>query len=92
MSSIFELGKQVDGYAVRVVNERAVRATADLLFVPTFISFMDAMLLGNFRPTRLFVVVFLLDMAIRLFISPKGLPSMIVGQWFVRHMPARDVF
>ncbi len=85
MSSIFELGEQVDGYAVRVVNERAVRAAAGLLFVPAFISFMNAMLLGNFQPTRLFVVVFLLDMATRLFISPKWSPSMIVGQWFVRH-------
>ena len=85
MSTFFQFGQHVDGYAVPVVNERAVRAAAGLLFVPAFISFMNAMLLGNFQPTRLFVVVFMLDMAIRLFINPLWSPAMILGQWFVRH-------
>jgi hypothetical protein len=76
---MFELGEQIDGYAVRVVNERAFRAAAGLLFVPAFISFMNTMLQGNFQPTRLLI-------------NPKGLPSMIVGQGFVRNLPAPDVF
>ena len=33
MNAIFAFGEQVDGYPVRVVNERAVRAAAGLLFV-----------------------------------------------------------
>jgi hypothetical protein len=37
------------------------------------------MLQGNFQPTRLLI-------------NPKGLPSMIVGQGFVRNLPAPDVF
>ncbi len=85
MNRYFEFGEAVEGYSVPVFNERAVRAAAGLLLVPAFISFMNAMLLGNFQPTRLFVMVFLLDMAVRLFISPRWSPSMIVGQWLVRH-------
>lgn len=85
MPALFQFGQQVDGYPVRVVNERAVRAAAGLLFVPAFVSFMNAILLGNFQPTRLFVVVFMLDMAIRLFINPLWSPALILGQWFVRH-------
>ncbi len=85
MPTFFQFGQHVDGCPVRVVNERAVRAAAGLLFVPAFISFMNAMLLGNFQPTRLFVVVFMLDMAIRLFINPLWSPALILGQWFVRH-------
>lgn len=85
MAAVFEFGEQRVDYPVRVVNERAVRAAAGLLFVPAFIAFMNAMLLGNFQPTRLFVVLFMLDMAIRLFVNPKWSPSLIVGQWFVRH-------
>lgn len=70
---------------MRVLNERAVRAAAGLLLVGAFISFANAMLLGNFQPTRFFVLVFLLDMAIRVFVNPLYAPSMIVGGWVVRH-------
>ncbi|MCU0925691.1 MAG: DUF4395 domain-containing protein [Hydrogenophaga sp.] len=76
-------GETVEGYPVRVVNERTVRAAAGLLFFPAVLSFMNAMLLGNFQPTRLFIIVFLIDMTLRL-INPRWAPSMIVGGWIVR--------
>ncbi|RPE66673.1 uncharacterized protein DUF4395 [Tibeticola sediminis] len=77
-------GESVPGYEVPVLNERAVRAAAGLLFVPALISFMNAWLLGNFQPTRLFVVAFLIDFALRLFVSPRWAPSLVLGQWLVR--------
>lgn len=84
MRSIFEFGEQIDGYAVRVLNERAVRASAGILFFFAMFAFMNAWLLGNFQPTRVFVVAFLIDFSIRIFINPRYAPSLIVGQWFVR--------
>lgn len=84
MSHIFEFGEQKEGYSVRVLNERAVRAAAGIMFLFGFMSFMNAWLMGNFQPTRLFVVVFLIDFTIRIFINPRYAPSLIVGQWFVR--------
>jgi hypothetical protein len=84
MNAIFAFGEQVDGYPVRVVNERAVRAAAGLLFVAAMASFMNAYLLGNYQPTRLFVIVFLTDMGLRM-LNPRWAPSMIVGQWIVRN-------
>jgi len=84
MSSVFTFGEAVEGYPVRVVNERAVRAAAGLLFFPAVVSFMHSFLLGNFQHTRLFIVVFLIDMALRM-VSPRLAPSMIVGAWIVRH-------
>ena len=81
---LFAFGEQVEGYPIRVVNERTVRAAAGLLFFPAVVSFMNAMLLGNFQPTRLFVIVFLTDMALRM-LNPRLAPSMIVGGWIVRH-------
>ena len=84
MRNFFEFGEQIDGYDVRVLNERAVRASAGLLFLIAIIAFMNAWLMGNFQPTRVFVVVFLLDFAIRIFINPRYAPIMILGQWFVR--------
>lgn len=84
MSTLLQFGETVEGYPVRVVNERAVRAAAGLLFFPAVLSFMHSFLLGNFQYTRLFIIVFLIDMALRM-LNPKLAPSMIVGGWIVRH-------
>jgi hypothetical protein len=84
MSYILEFGERLDGYGVRVLNERAVRASAGILFFLAIISFMNAWLTGNFQPTRIFVVGFLIDFTIRIFINPRYAPSLILGQWVVR--------
>lgn len=84
MSSAFTFGEQLDGYNVKVLNERAVRASAGILFLFAIVSFMNAWLVGSFQPTRVFVVAFLVDFTIRIFISPRFAPSLIIGQWFVR--------
>jgi hypothetical protein len=67
-----------------VLNERAVRASAGILFFFGIVCFMNAWLVGNFQPTRVFVVAFLVDFTIRIVINPGYAPSLIVGQWFVR--------
>jgi hypothetical protein len=83
-TSIFQFGQRLPEYAVPVLNERAVRASAGILFFFAMLAFMHAWLKANFQPTRLFVLVFLVDFAIRLFVNPKYAPSLIVGQWIVR--------
>jgi len=85
MAGFFQFGQDIEGYPIRVLNERAVRAAAGLLLVGAMVSFANAMLLGNFQPTRFFVMVFMLDMAVRVFVNPLYAPSMIVGGWVVRH-------
>ena len=84
MSSIFKFGDTLDGYPVPVLNERAVRAAAGILFAAALASFMSAILMANFRATRVFVVAFLIDFSIRLFVNPRYAPSLILGQWAVR--------
>lgn len=83
-SSRFTFGERVDGYDIPVLNERAVRAAAGVLLVGAMISFMNAWLLGNFQPTRVFVVAFLIDFSVRLFVHPRYAPSLVLGQWLVR--------
>ena len=85
MSTVFHFGETRPEFSVPVLNERAVRAGAGILFALALGSFMNAWLVGNFRPTRVFVVAFLLDFTIRLFINPRYAPSLILGQWAVRH-------
>jgi hypothetical protein len=79
MGNIFAFGERVDGYAVPVLNERAVRAAAGIVFFFAIVSFMNAWLIGNFQPTRVFVVAFLIDFTLRIFVNPRYAPSMILG-------------
>lgn len=81
---VFEFGQVRPEYAVPVLNERAVRAAAGILFLPALISFMNAWLVGDFQPTRVFVVAFLIEFAVRLFINPRFAPAIILGEWMVR--------
>ena len=90
-TSIFQFGQRLPEYAVLVLNERAVRAAAGMLFFFAFIAFMNAWLVGNYQPTRVFVLVFLLDFTLRLFVNPRYAPSLIVGQWVVRKQQAEWV-
>jgi hypothetical protein len=83
-TKIFEFGQVRPEYAVPVLNERAVRATAGILFFLALISFMNAWLMGNFQPTRVFVVCFLIEFSTRIFINPRFAPVMILGEWMVR--------
>lgn len=83
-NKFFSFGHQRPEYRVPVFNERAVRAAAGILFFFAMVSFMNAWLTGNFAPTRIFVVAFLIDFTIRLFINPHLAPSMVAGQWLVR--------
>jgi len=90
-TSIFQFGQRLPEYAVPVLNERAVRAAAGLLFFFAVIAFMNAWLVGNYQPTRVFVLVFLLDFTLRLFVNPRYAPSLIIGQWIVRKQQAEYV-
>ena len=68
---LFQFGQELPGYSVPVLNERAVRAGAGILFFFAIVSFMHAWLLGDFQPTRVFVVAFLIDFTLRIFVNPR---------------------
>jgi len=81
---MFEFGERIEGFPVRVLNERAIRAGAGIVFLFAIVSLMNAWLADNFQPTRIFVVAFLVDFTIRIFINPRCAPSLVLGQWLVR--------
>jgi len=84
MNKTFQFGQHHPDYSVLVLNERAVRASAGIFFLLALIAFMNAWLIGNFQPTRVFVLLFLMDFGIRIFVNPQYAPSLIIGQWVVR--------
>lgn len=80
MKNIFYFGEKVEGFSVRVLNEREARAAAGLLFFFSMLSLLNVFLMGNFYPLKIFVIAFVVDFIIRLFINPKYAPSMILGR------------
>jgi hypothetical protein len=84
MEKIIKFGENVEGYNIPVLNEREIRAAAGILFMFMFISIQQAAD-GNFTMLKYAVVGFLTDMLIRVLISPKFSPTLIIGRLIVRN-------
>lgn len=84
MSAIFQFGEQHADYPVRVINEREARAGAGILLMLSMVAFMQAFLLGDFRPTQWVVMGFFADFFIRVVVNPRFSPSLVLGRWAVR--------
>ena len=82
-NKIIQFGENVEGYTIPVLNEREIRATAGILFLFAYISIQMAVG-GNFVPIKYFIIIFLTDFLIRVFINPKYSPTLIIGRWIVR--------
>lgn len=85
MSKIVKFGEDVPGYSIPVLNEREIRAAAGLLFLATFLSLMFIVFKGNFVPIKNVITLFLIDFLIRVFISPRFAPTLIIGRLIVRN-------
>lgn len=84
MRALLGFGDNLPGYDVPVLNEREARAGAGILFAISLIAFMNAFLVGNFAPIRVVAAVFFIDFFIRVLISPKFAPSLVLGRMMVR--------
>ena len=85
MSGIVKFGEDVDGYRIPVLNEREIRAAAGILFLMMFIAIVAAVTKGSFLLLKYAIAIFLPDMFIRVFISPRYSPSLILGRLIVRN-------
>ena len=68
-----------------VFNERAIRASAGLLFVFGFAGWMTAALTGDFSLLRAFGAYFMLEMFLRLFVGQRYTPTLILADFLVRN-------
>jgi hypothetical protein len=85
MKKVIQFGETVDGYNVPVLNEREIRAAAGILFLIIFIAFMLIMFKSDFLMVKYVITAFLTDFIIRVFVSPKFSPSLIIGRLIVRN-------
>jgi hypothetical protein len=84
MARVFDFGEVVEGYPIRVVNEREARAGAGILLLFGLIAFSQAFLNGSFAMTRMVILVFAVDFALRVLVNPRFAPSLILGRYMVR--------
>ena len=84
MDKSSNFGEIVEGYEVRVLNEREARAAAGILFIFGFLSFMNSFMLGNFVFTQYFVGFFMIDFLIRI-TKPSYSPSLLLGRFFIQN-------
>lgn len=85
MKKALQFGEHVEGYTIPVLNEREVRAAAGLLFLGVFTSVMLIFLKLDFTMMKFAVTLFLVDFIIRVFISPRYAPTLILGRLIVRN-------
>lgn len=80
---MIKFGEHVTGYTIPVLNEREIRASAGIFFVFMFLSLILILFKGNFIMIKYVIVLFLLDMIIRVFVSPRYSPALIIGRLIV---------
>jgi hypothetical protein len=85
MKTSLQFGEEVEGYNIRVLNEREVRASAGILFLLLFISLMFILFKGDFLLIKYSITLFLTDFIIRVFISPKYAPFLILARIIVKN-------
>jgi len=85
MRKIIKFGEDVEGYNVPVLNEREVRAAAGILFLATFTSLMFILFRANFIPIKYVISFFLTDFLIRVLISPRFAPTLILARLIVQN-------
>lgn len=85
MKKIIQFGEQVEGYDIPVLNEREIRAAAGILFLVIFTSYLLIILTNDFVLAKYAITLFFTDFLIRVFISPRFSPALIIGRLIVRN-------
>ncbi|MBK6935520.1 MAG: DUF4395 domain-containing protein [Chitinophagaceae bacterium] len=83
MKMTSQFGETVPGYTIPVLNEREIRAAAGILFLATFLSLMFIIFTENFVPIKYVITLFFADFIVRVMISPRYSPTLIIGRLIV---------
>jgi hypothetical protein len=83
MKKAKQFGETVEGYNIPVLNEREIRASAGILYFFMFMAWMLVIFKENFFLIKFVNTIFLTDFIIRVLISPRYSPSLIIGRLIV---------
>lgn len=85
------VGTIVEGYSIPVVNERAVRVAAGILFLGGAVSIAFAIAQHSPAPLRPFGIFFMVDMLLRVGVGDRWSPTLALGRLIVRNQTPRWV-
>lgn len=83
MKKVKQFGETVEGYNIPVLNERVIRASAGILYLLMFWSWILVIFNDSYLLLKYANTIFLADFIVRIFISPKYSPSLIIGRLMV---------
>uniref|UniRef100_UPI0026118214 DUF4395 family protein n=2 Tax=unclassified Microbacterium TaxID=2609290 RepID=UPI0026118214 len=78
------IGEWVDGIDIPVINERAVRASAGILFLLGFGAWLYGVITGDLQYMRGFGILFAAEMFLRLFVGTRFTPTLLIGTLITR--------
>ena len=83
MHKTITFGENVAGYQIPVLNEREIRASAGMLFLLMFIAWMLIIFNENYLLAKYVITIFFVDFTIRVLLSPRFSPTLIIGRLIV---------
>lgn len=78
--TFWQFGETIPGYSIPVFNEREVRAAAGILFLVGATGYATVLFTGELRLLQGFAVLFLVDMYLRVFVTPRLSPTMALAR------------
>lgn len=85
MKLFFNFGEKVDEFDYKVINERTVRASAGIMFLLGLLSLFSVYIFRTLLWAELFSITFIFEFFIRLTLSPKYAPYMLLGELIVHN-------
>lgn len=82
--SIISFGEYTEGKGFKVLDERAMRASAGMMFLLGLYAFINAFILQNFIVIPYIAGFLMLNFLIGIFINPKFSPTLFLGRLIVR--------
>ena len=76
------------GHNFPVVNERSVRASAGLMLLLGVFGWFELLYTGSQSTLRLFAIVFIFELAIRILLGVRWAPVLMIGAFLVRKQSA----
>jgi hypothetical protein len=80
---IISFGEFIEGKEYKVLNERAVRASAGIMLLFGIFAFINGFILKNYSVIPYIVGFLLLNFLVGVFINPKFAPTMFIAKWIV---------
>lgn len=82
--SLISFGESIEGKGFKVLNERAMRASAGIMFLLGLYAFINAFILQNFVVIPYISGFLMINFIIGIFINPKFSPTLALGRLIVR--------